>query len=136
MKKINNFFDRAPLWQIYIFGVVFTGGFTFCLFKFIPSADSINPLTTIIYIKIGLILGLIFGLMITLMTSMMRKSTKFWDLSKILEDKIDLSETKKSLDDIYNNDFQILKELGQGRPHYDEIRRLYTIMKTKYKYVS
>jgi hypothetical protein len=136
MKKINNFFDKAPLWEIYIFGVIFIGGFTFCLFEILPSANSINPLTTMTNIKIGLILGLIFGLMITLMTSMMRKSTKFWDLSKILEDKIDLAETKKSLDDIYNNDFQILKELGQGRPHYDEIRRLYTIMKTKYKYVS
>ena len=136
MKKINNFIDGAPLWWIYIFGVIFIGGFTFCLFEILPSANSINPLTTMTNIKIGLILGLIFGLMITLMTSMMRKSTKFWDLSKILEDKIDLAETKKSLDDIYNNDFQILKELGQGRPHYDEIRRLYTIMKTKYKYVS
>jgi hypothetical protein len=136
MKKINNFIDNAPLWWIYIFGVIFIGGFTFCLFEILPSANSINPLTTTTNIRIGLILGLILGLMITLMTSMMRKSTKFWDLSKILEDKIDLAETKKSLDDIYNNDFQILKELGQGRPHYDEIRRLYTIMKTKYKYVS
>jgi hypothetical protein len=136
MKKINNFIDNAPLWWIYIFGVIFIGGFTFCLFEILPSSNSINPLTTTTNIRIGLILGLILGLMITLMTSMMRKSTKFWDLSKILEDKIDLAETKKSLDDIYNNDFQILKELGQGRPHYDEIRRLYTIMKTKYKYVS
>jgi hypothetical protein len=136
MKKINNFFDRAPLWQIYIFGVVFIGGFTFCLFELIPKSNSINPLTTVINIRIGLMLGLIFGLMITSMVSMMRKSTKFWDLAKILEDKIDLSETKEFLDDIYNNDFQILKESGQGRPHYDEIRRLYTIMKTKYKYVS
>jgi hypothetical protein len=136
MKKINNFFDRAPLWQIYIFGVVFTGGFTFCLFTFIPSSDSINPLTTIVNIKIGLTLGLIFGLMITLMTSMMRKSTKFWDLAETLEGKIDLSETKESLDNLFNNDFQTLRELGQGRPHYDETRRLYTIMKTKYKYVS
>jgi hypothetical protein len=136
MKKINNFIDNAPLWCIYIFGVIFIGGFTFCLFEILPSANSINPLTTTTNIRIGLILGLILGLMITLITSMMRKSTKFWDLSKILEDKIDLAETKKSLDDIYNNDFQILKELGQGRPHYDEIRRLYTIMKTKYKYVS
>ena len=57
------------------------------------------------------------------------------ELAKIIEDKIDLSETKESLDDIYNNDFQILKESGQGHPHYNEIRRLYTIMKTKYKYV-
>ena len=135
MKKINNFFDKAPLWEIYIFGVVFTGGFTFCLFEFLPTSNSINPLTTIINIRISLILGLIFGLMITLMVSMMRKSTKFWDLAKILEDKIDLSETKESLDDIYNNDFQILKESGQGHPHYNEIKRLYTIMKTKYKYV-
>jgi hypothetical protein len=136
MKKINNFFDKAPLWEIYIFGVVFTGGFTFCLFELIPSADSINPLTTVTNIRIGLMLGLIFGLMITLMVSMMRKSTKFWDLAETLEDKIDLSETKESLDDLFNNDFQKLKELGQGHPHYNEIRRLYTIMKTKYKYVS
>jgi hypothetical protein len=136
MKKINNFFDKAPLWEIYIFGVVFIGGFTFCLFELIPKSNSINPLTTVINIRIGLMLGLIFGLMITSMVSMMRKSTKFWDLSKIIEDKIDLSETKESLDEIFNNDFQTLKELGQGRPHYNELSRLYTIMKTKYKYVS
>jgi hypothetical protein len=139
MKKFNNFLDKAPLWQIYIFGWLFTGAFTASIFyglQFIDSPNSKMLLSGINCIKMGAITGIIFGLMFMLMFSMMRKSTKFWDYSKVVESLIDNAETKDELGSIWKGEFQSLRELAQGGPHLSELTRQYTIMQTKYKYAK
>jgi hypothetical protein len=139
MKSINNFFGKAPLWEIYIFGWFFSGAFTASIFYGLQLIDPPNSkmlITGMNCIKMGAILGLIFGLMVMLMTSMVRGSDKFWDYSKEVGSLIDKAETKDDLDLIFNNEFQSLRELSQGGPHYAELKRQYAIIQTKYKYVK
>lgn len=135
MKTLNTFFEKAPLWQVYIFGWLFTAGFTFLLFQFFPDGtESVRNWIT--NLKIGALMGLPFGLMVVLMTSMGRKSTKFWDYAKEVEALIDGAETKDELGSIYKGEFQSLIELAQGGPHQSELKRQYAIMQTKYKYAK
>lgn len=136
MKSINNFFDKAPLWKIYIFGWALTGLFTFAMFEWVTILISGTVLPTIVNLKIGATTGILFGLMFMLMISMTRKSSKFWDYSKEVESLIDKAETKDDLDLIFNNEFRSLRELSQGGPHYVELKRQYAIIQTKYKYVK
>lgn len=135
MKTINTFFDKAPLWQIYIFGWLFSGGFTFLLFQFFPDGTELVR-NTIVNLKIGGLMGLIFGLMFILMISISRKSTKFWDYAKEVEALIDGAETQEKLQSIADNEFQTLVNLQQGHPHGTELHRLWAILKTKYKYAK
>jgi hypothetical protein len=136
MKSINNFFDKAPLWQIYIFGWTLTGLFTFAMFEWVAVWISDAQLPTTVNLKIGATTGIPFGLMVMLMTSMVRRSDKFWDYSKEVGSLIDKAETKDDLDLIFNNEFKSLRELSQGGPHYVELKRQYAIIQTKYKYVK
>lgn len=140
MKKINSFLDKAPLWQIYIFGWFFTGSFValiFYGFQFVDiDTNSQIDFSGIKYIKIGAMAGLLFGLMFMLMFSMMRKSQIFWDYAKVVEDLIENANTKESLQSIFDTEFQGLRKKCQGGPQIPELNRLYTIMKTKFKYVN
>lgn len=135
MKTLNTFFEKAPLWQVYIFGWLFTAGFTFLLFQFFPDGtESVRNWIT--NLKIGALMGLPFGLMVFLMASMARKSTKFWDYAKEVEALIDGAETQEKLQSIADNEFQTLMNLHQGHPHGTELHRLWAILKTKYKYAK
>jgi hypothetical protein len=139
MKKLNNFLDKAPLWQVYIFGWLFTGLWVAAIFygfQLIDPPNSKMLITGINCIKMGALLGLLFGLMVMLMVSMMRKSTIFWEYAKVVEALIDDTTTKDDLDSIFKNEFQDLRKKCQGGPQIPELNRLYTIMKTKYKYVK
>lgn len=135
MKTINTFLEKAPLWQVFIFGWLFTGGFTFILFQFFSDGTELVR-SPFVNLKIGAAMGLPFGLMVVLMTSMVRKSTKFWDYAKEVEALIDSAETKDELGSIYKGEFQSLIELAQGGPHQSELKRQYAIMQTKYKYAK
>jgi hypothetical protein len=138
MKRLNNFLDKAPLWQVYIFGWIFTGTFIsllFYFFQFIDGTSTAMLLTGENCIKMGIATGAIFGLMVMLMVSMMRKSQVFWDFSKEVEAKIENAKTKDELDFIFENEFQDLRKKCQGGPQIPELNRLYTIMKTKYKFL-
>lgn len=133
MKALNTFFEKAPLWQVYIFGWLFTAGFTFLLFQFFPDGtESVRNWIT--NLKIGALMGLPFGLMLFLMASMGRKSTKFWDYAKEVESLIDKAETKEELSSIYKNEFNTLRNLSMGNPHSMELTRLFAILQTKHKY--
>ena len=136
MKSINNFFDKAPLWKIYIFGWTLFSLFTFAMFEWVTILISGTVLPTIVNLKIGATTGILFGLMFMLMISMTRKSSKFWDYSKEVESLIDKAETKEELGSIYKGEFQSLRELAQGGPHISELTRQYTIIQTKYKYAK
>lgn len=135
MKAINNFFDKAPLWQTFIFGWLFTGAFTFLLFQFMPDGTEL-PRNLVVNLKIGASMGIPFGLMVMLMASMGRKSNKFWNYAEEVEALIDTAETKESLQSIFDNEFKTLCDLQQGHPHGSKLKELYAIIKTKYKYAK
>ena len=139
MKKLNNFLDKAPLWQVYILGWFFTGAFIAFLFYVIVPLIGANAAKTIfsaeVCLKIGATLGLPFGLIFMLMFSMMRKSTIFWGYAKEVEKLIDEANTKDALQLILENQFQDLRKKCQGGPQIPELSRLHAMMKTKYKYV-
>ena len=139
MKRLNDFFEKAPLWQIFIFGWIFLGGSVAILFYGFQFID-IDPNNQLVFsgircIKIGAAAGLLFGLMFLLMISMMRKSIIFWEYSKEVEALIDGAATRKELVSIFENEFQDLRKKCQGGPQIRELNRLYTVMKTKIKYV-
>jgi hypothetical protein len=139
MKTINYFFEKAPLWQIYIFGWFSTGVLVASMFYFLQLFDATSENLLIngeTCIKAGATLGLIFGLMILLMVSMSRKSVIFWSYAEEVEKLIDEANTKDELQSIFDNQFQELRKKCQGGPQIPEVNRLYTVMKTKYKYVN
>jgi hypothetical protein len=139
MKRLNNFLDKAPLWQVYIFGWFFTGAFTTFLFYVPVPLIAANTAKTIfsaeVCLKIGAMSGLLFGLMFMLIISMMRKSTIFWSYAKEVEKFINEANSKDALELILENQFEYLRKKCQGGPQIPELNRLYTIMKTKYKYL-
>lgn len=139
MKKLNNFLDKAPLWQIYIFGWFFTGLFVasiFYGFQWIDPPTSKMAFSGTNCIKMGALMGLLFGLMVMLTISIIRKSTIFWDYAKEVKKLIDGVNSKDELLSIFDNQFPELRKKCQGGPQILELNRLYTIMKTKYKYVK
>ena len=138
MKKLERFLDKAPTWQIYIFGWIFTGTFIGLLFYGFSFIDETRPdieITAKKCVLLGVTAGAIFGLMFMLMISMMRKSQIFWNYSKEVEKLIVEAATKEKLEAIFENEFQELRKKCQGGPQIPELNRLHTIMKTKYKYV-
>ena len=135
MKTLNNFLDKAPFWQIYIFGWLFSGTIMTSLTLLFPTTPELN-FDWDKCLKIGALSGLLFGLMTVLLVSMIRKSSKFWEYAKVVEKAIEDANTKESLEAIYETEFQTLKEMTQGGPHQQELNKLYHIMKTKHKYMK
>ena len=139
MKHLNNFLEKAPLWQVYIAGWFLTGSFMAAMFygfQYIGVTSPELDFSGIKCIKIGAMSGLLFGLMFTLIFSMMRKSQIFWDYAKVVEVLIENANTKDELESIFKMEFQNLRRKCQGGPQIPELNRLYTIMKTKYKYIK
>ena len=136
MKKINDFIDSARLWKVYLVFVLIMSIFIYLILTILSWVIVIDPnLTTLIMVKLSLGLGFVFSMLITLMTYSGRKSKEFWDKAIFVEEMIENSNTKTSLDILFDVDFQKLRELSQGTPHYNELHRLYAIIKTKYKYI-
>ena len=140
MKKLNDFIDKAPLWQVWIFGWCLSATIMFLMFWGFDAGFSVVDGTkvhpTLVYVKIGAASGVLFGLMVMLTVSMMRSSQKFWDRAKEVEASINQASTKEALQKVFDEDFQELRKLSAGGPHHSELTRLHTIMKTKYQYVK
>jgi hypothetical protein len=139
MNKINQFFDKSPLWQVYIICWFLTGTLIASLFYFLQKIDATSPelvITGEACLKIGAMSGLSFGMMAMLMVSMMRKTTIFWIYAETVEELIDAAKTKDELTSIFNNEFQDLRKKCQGGPQIQELTRLHAIMKTKIKYIN
>ena len=134
MKTVSNFLEKASLWKVYIAGWFFTGLFMFSLFSLFPSSSDLD-FSIGNCLKVGALSGLVFGGMMTAMVSMMRKSSNFWDFSHEVEAKVEAANTKVELESIFDNEFQELRKMSMGRPHSQELTKLYHIMKTKHKYL-
>ena len=134
MKAINIFFEKAALWKVYIVGWFFTGLFMASMFYFLPGSPELD-MSLGNCLKVGALSGLVFGGMMTAMVSMMRKSSNFWDFAHEVEAKVEAANTKVELESIFDNEFQELRKMSMGRPHSQELTKLYHIMKTKHKYL-
>lgn len=134
-KTINIFLEEAPMWQVFVatFCLFFILGFTtLSLFEILTSSG----LNFLMNIKISISIAILMGGATSSLTMIARKSSVFWDLSKRLECKIDEAEDKETLNTLFETDFEDLKTKAFGKPHYEELRKLYAIMKTKFKYVK
>ena len=129
MKRINNFFERSPLWQVYIVGYFLSGTVDAIMFYSLSSIDSI------VCLKISAISSLLYGLLFAWMVSAQRKSNIFWDYSREVEGLINAANTQEELQSVFDNQFQELRKKCVGGHQMPEITRLYTIIKTKYQYI-
>lgn len=98
--------------------------------------DPTPKLTTSDILAISLIFGVLSGLLFVTSILSSRKSTKFWDYAELVEKQIDAADSKEALEYIHKGEFEILRTLCMGGPQISELNRLFTIMKTKYKYVK
>lgn len=131
MKTINDFLDKSPLWQIYIFGWLFTGSL------FGGAFYLLSPLTGIVCAKVGVNSGLILGLMFPLVISGMRKSKAFWENAIRIEILIEFAEDRESLDKIFDVELRELsKKFQLSLQQKVAFIRLCTILKTKYRYIG
>jgi len=134
-KKLKNFLETANLFKIFVFGYLVSAIVTIVIFYLL--GQSVSPkLTLEMSTKVGILFGIPFGFLYVLVINAMRKSDKFWSYAKIVELLIDNAESKSKLDSIHKWEFETLRKMAQGGAHIQELRRLRTIIETKYKYVK
>ena len=132
---VNLFLEEAPFWQVFI-ALFFLISTLFFPILFLFNELTLAGIDLILNLKLSVSIGALMGAMGTVLTSIARKSSMFWDFAKRLECKVDDANCKEVLDELYNKELQELRCLYFGTPHYEEIRKIHTIIKTKYKYVK
>lgn len=129
-------FEKANLLTVFLITGAASYLMSLGIWYSLAITDTTNKLTIHGILVISSIFGVIGGLLFLTTISEIRKSTKFWDYAKVVEKQIDSADSKELLDYIHKGEFEILRGLCQGGPQTTELNRLYTIMKTKYKYVK
>jgi len=89
-----------------------------------------------LFLSISIVFAIIGGVIVELGKVGMKNSQKFWDMAKIVENKLDDATSTDELDGIIIEYFVKggkLRELSMGGPHITEMNRLYTIYKVYYK---
>ena len=138
MKTLNNFFEKAHLFKVWL--VIYP-----ILILFISSSvyglDYFSGKETLFtnnfnYLKFGVLMGMIFSWMFVLMISMSRKSIIFWNYAEYLEELVDRTNTKEALEKIWYNEFNELVNKCQGGAQIGEVRRLKTMIQTKYNCIK
>jgi hypothetical protein len=113
MKAINKFFETASLFTT--FSVIYA---------------------SFLIISIPCTISLLFAYMLAFINNMCNLSFVFWKYADNVKYLIENAETKDKLQSIYDNEFQDLVKMQMGNPHNNMIVKLYSILKTKYKYVK
>lgn len=141
--KLNDAINRSSSWKIFFVTLPIVTIFIFVTFSILYSIGTpseIEKITPIVNLKISFIvsilLSILFSIMITLLISMSKQSDKFWKSAKELENLIDEKNTRDELEDLYQTKFKEVQKLSAGPPHYSEVKRLYSIMKMKYKLIK
>lgn len=135
MKSLNNFLEKAHLFKVYVFFYFLSVVFTALIFYLLDMTVETKIFReTLSYFKLGAAMGIIFSLMFTLMVSMQRKSIEFWDYAKFLEKEIEKASTKEQLQHIWHNEYVQLVTKCQGGPQIGEVKRIRSIIETRYKY--
>ena len=143
-KWLNDSINRSSNWKIFFVSLPILTIFLYVLWYLMFRYASINPydpnvqriMSFNILLKMSLMLSVVFSAMITLMFSMSKQSDKFWGSVHNLEKLIDETNTKEGLEKLYENDFKETNKLSMGGAHYTEMKRLDSVIKTKYKYIK
>ena len=136
MKKIDDFLAKAHLFKVWIFLYFFCVILVCFMFYGLDFLVKEGIKRHSYYLKLGSILSIVFSLMGVLMISMQRKAVVFWEYAEFLEKEIDKATTKEQLEHIWYNEFNQLIEKCQGGPQIGEVKRIRSIIKTRYKYLK
>lgn len=135
VKKINNFFDKANLFKIWLVLYPIISLIVYGFFYIgISLVDEVSKVTNPLLLKIGLGIGFIFSLAAVTMISSMRKSIMFWNYSKHVEELIKNVNTKEELEKIYYNEYNELVDKCMGGPQIPKVMEIKTFIETRLKY--
>lgn len=137
MKTLNNFFEKAHLFKVWLITypvlILFISGLVYGL-DYLSGENTFTG--NFMYLKFGALMGMVLSWMVILMISMTRKSTIFWDYAKYFEELVDKADTKEELKRIWYNEYNELVTKCQGGSQIGEVKRLKAIIETKYKYIK
>ena len=137
MKTLNNFFEKAHLFKVWIVIYPILIFFISSLFYGLEYLSGERTFTdNFNYLKFGVLMGMIFSWMVIIMMSMGRKSTIFWNYAEYFEELVYKTNTKEGLEKIWHNEFNELVNKCQGGSQIGEVRRLKTMIQTKYNYIK
>lgn len=137
MKTLNNFFEKAHLFKVWLVIYPILILFISSLFYGLEYISGERTFTdNINYLKFGVLMGIIFSWMFIIMTSMSRKSTIFWNYAEYFEELIYKTNTKEGLEKIWYNEFNELVKKCLGGAQIGEVKRLKTMIQTKYNYIK
>lgn len=135
MNKINYFFDKTPLFKVWLIVALILCVFVSALMYLLDMMTGDYQFSTLFkYITFGLFSGSMFSLAFTSMVSMSRKSIIFWNYAKHLEDMINKANTKDELEKIWYNDYNDLIKKCLGGAQIGEVKRIRAILETRIKY--
>jgi len=131
MKAINYFFNKAPLWVVFLISVV--SCLLICSFLFLFLFVTIVPKIEIIIllIKIMFILSIVMSGFITLIVKQSRLSDIYWEQSHKVENLINDVYTKSELEDLRDINMINLRYLINTMTHYTEYNRLKSLIDIK-----
>ena len=130
MKFINYIYSKAPMWILYLIGSLIMSISSFVLFII-----SNYSLTLSGSFKSSLTIGLFFGLFFCAFMHLIRNDIKFWDSAKNVEELIEKAETREDLENVFKNEFSILRKMNTDIRHSAELTRLHSLIKMKSHYI-
>lgn len=137
MNKLNNFLETASSFKLYFFGWLTATSVITLMFYIITNVFLTSSFLSFkLCLLTGSVLGLVYALVIMFAILKMRKSDEFWKYAKVVEELIENAKTQYELEVIVDNEFHLLAGKSTGELQFSELRRLYAIMKTKYKFVD
>ena len=136
MKFITYIYEKANGITVFFTMGTISALISYAMFYTLIVTDPTSTLSTSNIAIISSVLGILGGLLFLTTVFSTRKSTKFWDYAEVVEKQIDAADSKELLEHIRKGEFEILRKLSMGGPQTSELNRLFTIMKTKYKYVK
>lgn len=137
MKNLNNFFEKAHLFKVWLVIYPILIFFISSLFYGLEYLSGERTFTdNFNYLKFGVLMGMIFSWMVIIMMSMGRKSTIFWNYAEYFEELVYKTNTKEGLEKIWHNEFNELVDKCQGGSQIGEVRRLKTMIQTKYNHIK
>jgi hypothetical protein len=138
MEKLSNlkWYLALPIWYVIMTASTFIIWFGLSQAMGGPEDVFTNPMTSL---KFSSLMSIPFTAIALLMVSMSKSNTLFWDRAEEVSERIEAAETSKELHAIINDEFiegGTLRRLSGGGPHYDKMKQMLAIIKTKLKYVK
>ena len=138
MEKLSNlkWYLALPIWYAIMNTSTFIIWFGLSQAMGGPEDIFTNPVTSL---KFSSLMSIPFTAIALLMVSMSKSNTLFWDRAEEVSERIEAAKTSKELHEIINDEFiegGTLRRLSGGGPHYEKMKQMLAIIKTKIKYVK